>query len=220
MKSYVITIQEMSHSIRSANKCIMSASDYDIEVEMFEAVTPNHNPVKMLKDKGIGDTNFNEVYSRTDRCISAFLSHHSLWEKCVEDNEPYLIFEHDAIVETIIPQTILDFETEPKLISFGAPSYGKFNTPQSLGLNTLMSKQYLPGAHSYMLNPQAAKKLIESAKTDAGPTDVFLNNARFNFLYEWYPYPVIAKDTFTTIQRKEGCLAKHSYGDGTKYGII
>jgi len=30
MKSYVITIQEMSHSIRSANKCIMSASDYDI----------------------------------------------------------------------------------------------------------------------------------------------------------------------------------------------
>tara|TARA_B110000495_G_C22925976_1_gene541123 strand:- start:112 stop:768 length:657 start_codon:yes stop_codon:yes gene_type:complete len=218
MKAFVIAIQELQSSIRSANKCIMSASEYDVEVELFDAITPNNDPYKMLIDKGISEKNFEEVWSRTDRCISAFLSHHTLWERCAEDNEPFLIFEHDAIVEGNIPTDILDYENKAMLISFGSPSYGKFNTPPKFGLNKLISKQYLPGAHSYMINPKAAKIMIEQAKTDAGPTDVYLNNNRFDFLHEYYPYPVVVKDTFTTIQRKEGCMAKHAYNE--RYEII
>jgi len=221
IKAYVITIRALPKSVRSASRCIMSAADYDLEgVEMWQATIPEDNPEEILNDRGIPTQGFSEIYSRPERCMSAFVSHYKLWEKCAEENDDvYLIFEHDAVVENQIPVIPkMHSLKDPMLCSIGAPSYGKFNIPTKLGVNKLISKEYLPGAHAYMLNSPAAKALIERAKVDAGPTDVFLHNNRFDFLYELYPYVAVARDSFTTIQRKEGCLAKHSYGD--KYEII
>ncbi len=219
IKAYVITIMDNKRSLQVAKRCVKHAAYYDIDVKLFEATTPKDKPIKMLKALNIEPAGFTEVYSRPDRCMSAFLSHHRLWEKCAEENnEPYIIFEHDAIMTGqlgIMPRIHWD---APVLVSIGAPSYGKFNVPSKLGLNKLMSKQYLPGAHAYIINPQAAKALIDRAKIDASPTDVFIHNDRFNFLHELYPYIAEAKDNFTTIQKEQGCLAKHGYGEA--YDII
>jgi len=220
MKSFVITIMDMPESFRAAEKCIQSGAGYGIEIEMFSAITPKDDPTQIMQDAGIETHRFihDGKYSRTTRCMSAFLSHYSLWKKCVEMDEVVLIFEHDAVVEGNIPTHTLDYVSKPMLISFGAPSYGQFKTPPTIGLNNLVSKEYLPGAHSYMVNPRAAKTLINRSKSSAGPTDTFINKNTFNFLYEWSPFPVVAKDTFTTIQRREGCAAKHSFG--ASYDII
>jgi len=219
IKAYVITIMDNKRSLQVAKRCVKHAAYYDIDVKLFEATTPKDKPIKMLKALNIEPAGFTEVYSRPDRCMSAFLSHHRLWEKCAEENnEPYIIFEHDAIMTGqlgIMPRIHWD---APVLVSIGAPSYGKFNVPSKLGLNKLMSKQYLPGAHAYIINPQAAQALIDRAKIDASPTDVFIHNDRFNFLHELYPYIAEAKDNFTTIQKEQGCLAKHGYGES--YDII
>jgi len=219
IKAYVITIMDNKRSFQVAKRCVKHAAYYDIDVKLFEATTPKDKPIKMLKALNIEPAGFTEVYSRPDRCMSAFLSHHRLWEKCAEENnEPYIIFEHDAIMTGqlgIMPRIHWD---APVLVSIGAPSYGKFNVPSKLGLNKLMSKQYLPGAHAYIINPQAAQALIDRAKIDASPTDVFIHNDRFNFLHELYPYIAEAKDNFTTIQKEQGCLAKHGYGES--YDII
>jgi hypothetical protein len=40
----------------------------------------------------------------------------------------------------------------------------------------------------------------------------------FPWLEEYYPWPVEVKDSFTTIQKTEGCLAKHGYNE--TYEII
>lgn len=219
IKAYVITIMDNKRSLQVAKRCVKHAAYYDIDVKLFEATTPKDKPIKMLKALNIEPAGFTEVYSRPDRCMSAFLSHHRLWEKCAEENnEPYIIFEHDAIMTGqlgIMPRIHWD---APVLVSIGAPSYGKFNVPSKLGLNKLVSKQYLPGAHAYIINPQAAQALIDRAKIDASPTDVFIHNDRFNFLHELYPYIAEAKDNFTTIQKEQGCLAKHGYGES--YDII
>jgi len=219
IKAYVITIMDNKRSLQVAKRCVKHAAYYDIDVKLFEATTPKDKPIKMLKALNIEPAGFTEVYSRPDRCMSAFLSHHRLWEKCAEENnEPYIIFEHDAIMTGqlgIMPRIHWD---APVLVSIGAPSYGKFNVPSKLGLNKLVSKQYLPGAHAYIINPQAAQALIDRAKIDASPTDVFIHNDRFNFLHELYPYIAEAKDNFTTIQKEQGCLAKHGYGEA--YDII
>ena len=45
-----------------------------------------------------------------------------------------------------------------------------------------------------------------------------LNKNNFPWLQECYPWPVEADDSFTTIQKTEGCLAKHNYGES--YEII
>ena len=48
--------------------------------------------------------------------------------------------------------------------------------------------------------------------------NVFLHSKRFPFLEEYYPWPVEAIDSFTTIQNVAGCKAKHNYKHG--YRII
>lgn len=215
MKSYVITIMDIPQSVKAAQNCIDSANSYGIEVKNWKAITPADNPIEILKSKDIPISGFQEVYSRLDRCVAAFLSHHSLWEYSVEHNEEILIFEHDAVVHS----PINEFQPYNKLLSYGHPSYGKFNIPMKIGVNPLVSKNYLPGAHAYKIKPKGAEALIKQAKISAKPTDVFINNSCFPWIEEFYPWPVEAQDSFSTIQLTPGCLAKHQYKDG-QYELI
>jgi len=214
MKSFVITIIDNKKSIAAADKCINSGVAHGMLIQNSRAITPRDSIRDILKKQGISDQGFKEKFSRLDNCIAAFLSHYALWTQCAAGKEDFQIFEHDAVVVNEIP----DFINYQGCISLGKPSYGKYNDPLQIGVNPLTSKRYFPGAHAYRLKPDAAKLLIEQAKKAPKPTDVFLNIDTFPWLEEYYPWPVEAHDTFTTIQRTEGCLAKHNYSD--KYEII
>jgi len=209
MKAFVITIMDNEKSVQSAERCIKSGEKYDIEIEKFAAITPKDYPKLMIMERQINPDNFVEVYSRHENCMAAFLSHFTLWEKCAFDNEDYLIFEHDAVITGSLPAT-MNFL---RCMTIGKPSYGKFNTPSLFGVNPLTHKKYFGGAHAYALKPSGAWALMETAQSNAAPTDVFLNLENFPWLQELYPWIAEAKDSFTTIQRTEGCLAKHSYGE-------
>jgi GR25 family glycosyltransferase involved in LPS biosynthesis len=214
MKAYVITIMDNPESVRVADRCIKSAAKYGISVEKFPAITPDKDPIGYANKKNIPIRGFEEVYSRYENCISAFLSHFSLWEKCVKDRTTYMILEHDAVFVDQV-NVFMNFD---RAINIGQPSYGKARRPMMLGVNPLTSKQYFPGAHAYMIKPAGAAAFISRAGLDAGPTDVFLHKERFPWLEEYYPWPVQAKDTFTTIQNVEGCQAKHRFNN--EYKII
>lgn len=211
MKSFVITIIDNPSSVSVAERCIKSAERFDLEVEFFKAITPQDKIFSRMGDEGINGKGFvGSPYSRVDRAISAFLSHYYLWKKSIELNENVLIFEHDAVVKMRLP----DLEWKDGCISLGKPSYGKYKTPQILGFQPLQSKPYFPGAHAYMVSPRAAKILVETAKRKAQPTDIFLNRNDFPFLEEYYPWPVEVEESFSTIQKELGCLAKHQYREG------
>lgn len=215
MKSYVITIADNQRSVDAAQRCIDSGARYGINIEMWPAITPqNNNVFELAKKQGISIDGFKERYSRLENCVAAFLSHFSLWGQCYISNEELQIFEHDAVIVAPIPEII----SHRGCINLGKPSYGKYNTPSVLAVNRLTSKKYFPGAHGYRINPRGAKQLLNEAKVRARPTDVFLHLDTFPWLEEYYPWPVEAKDTFTTIQNTEGCLAKHNYND--RYEII
>ena len=208
MKAVVITILDNEKSQEAADRCIKSAANFGIDVDKLEAITPKDNPVSIANQLEIPLGGFKEAYSRFENCLSAFLSHRSAWKLCYESNKPLIIFEHDALVVDQIPVNV-PFES---LMSLGKPSYGNFETGRLLGVNLLFSKPYLPGAHAYMLKPHAAEKLLRSSMTGrARPTDIFLNNTYFPWIQEYYPWPVEARDTFTTIQNEEGCIAKHNF---------
>jgi GR25 family glycosyltransferase involved in LPS biosynthesis len=216
MKGYVITIMDMSESVKSAERCIKSAGRYGFEVEIFPATTPEDNPSEYLLERGISVKDFKEVYSRFDNCVAAFTSHYRLWEKCFSEKTSLVVLEHDAYFVDAIPNIPVQ-----GVLSYGAPSYGKFRTPPSLGVNRLQSKEYLPGAHAYGVSPDAAEIMIRRAVSLACPTDLYICNKNFPFVNEYYPWPVEARDSFTSIQTETGCLAKHSYQkDASKYKII
>ena len=211
MKSFVITIEQNQESLTAAKRCIQSANRSGLDCVMHKAITPSDGPETIAESLGIPTTNFKNVYSRYENCLSAFLSHHSLWSLCVTLNEPIIIFEHDAVVISDVP-TAAPFN---KVMNIGKPSYGKFNTATSIGVSNLFSKPYFPGAHAYMIKPIGAKELIEKAKTHAMPTDVFLHKDTFPWLQEYFPWPVNCWDNFSTIQAERGCLAKHDYDKNT-----
>jgi GR25 family glycosyltransferase involved in LPS biosynthesis len=205
MRPFVIYVP-IDESEKAAARCIKSGAKFGLRVEQFMGVTPRDYPIQLAKEMGIPTENFEEKYSRFENCLSAFLSHRRLWEWSYHNNEEVLIFEHDAVVTDYIPDV-----PYRGVLSYGHPSYGKWVTPSTLGVNKLISKQYLPGAHAYRVKPAAAKVLIETAKTHAAPTDIYIRNELFDFVEEYYPWPVVVKETFSTIQQEAGCLAKHGY---------
>lgn len=180
-----------------------------MDIKNWPATTPKDNLYELYELNGINPEGFVEQYSRLENCMAAFYSHYSLWMHCVELGHEITIFEHDAVVVDRIPDFI-DFKG---CVNLGKPSYGKFKTPKKLGVNKLTSKEYFPGAHAYRITVSGAKALIKQAKISAKPTDVFLHNDTFSWLEEMNPWPVEAKDSFSTIQKLEGCIAKHGYNE-------
>ncbi len=212
MNGYVITITHNDDSTKYANRCIETAKKHgNLEVFTHVATTPEDDPIALAEKIGIPIQGFREPYSRLENCVAAFLSHYGLWVECIDHNEPIVIFEHDAVVFDVIPNIPFTH-----VMNIGQPSYGKWNRPQHLGVGPLTTKRYFPGAHAYMLTPAGARMLVDQAKVQARPTDIFLNIDTFPTLQEYYPFVARADDTFTTIQNRQGCAAKHNYTEGYK----
>lgn len=215
IKHYVITMTDVPASVDAANRCITSGKRFGIDIETWVATTPQNTDIaQQVINHNIPLNNFKEKYSRLERCVAAFLSHYSLWQHAVQSNQEITVFEHDAVVVLPIDQNI----KYNGCINLGKPSYGKYNDPLHIGVNPLTSKRYFPGAHAYRITAQGARKLLEQVQSHGKPTDLFLNTNTFPWLEEYYPWPVEAMDTFTTIQNQNGCRAKHNYGQ--RYKII
>ena len=208
MRAFVIYVP-IEESEQCAKRCIQSAKKFGLKVEQFRGVTPMDHPIQLAEELNIPTDNFREKYSRYENCLSAFLSHRRLWEWSAHNNEEVLIFEHDAVVIDPIPDV-----PYRGVLSYGHPSYGKWVTPSTLGVNKLVSKQYLPGAHAYRVKPEAARVLLNQSLRHAAPTDLYIRNSLFEFVEEYYPWPVVVRESFSTIQNETGCQAKHGYGEG------
>ena len=208
MSAYVITISDNPKSQQVASRCIESGKKVGLTISKFAGFTPKDDLSAVLTMEGINTSGFHSEYSNYANVVAAFLGHYHLWKLSVAMNEIIFIFEHDAVITGDLPSMTFD-----KVVNMGKPSYGNYNTPTTLGIQPLVHKPYFGGAHAYMVAPEGAKLLIEKAKTDAGPTDVFLNVHNFPWLQEYYPWIAEAQDSFTTIQKEKGCLAKHNYNE-------
>jgi len=215
MKAHVITIQDMDESVEVAERCIQSAEKFGTEVEFFKATTPKDDPVAIFKKERLSPRYFSTKFSRRNNVLSCFLSHYFSWHKCLRDNEPTLILEHDALFVGAIPDILHKIGTYD-IINFGKPSYGKYVIPKP-GLVRLVSKWHLPGAHAYMITPKAAELLITAAKCRAEAADIFISNRRFpDRVGEYSPWPVEVDDSFSTVQHEVGCRSKHNMGPDFK----
>ena len=205
IKPYIITMMENDLSLQAAKRCIKSASKFGYYPEIFNAITPENMPREIFVREDLKTSHFtvNSVYSRMEPSMCCFLSHRELWKKSFLDNKSIIVLEHDAVFKDKIPNSAMMH----KFVNLGKPSYGKFRKPVAgEGIYNLFSKEsgYLPGTHAYMVTPEAAKELLQKAKTHPAPADLFLNRDFFPWIMEAYPWPIEADDRFTTIQKIEG----------------
>jgi hypothetical protein len=118
MKHYVITIMDNDKSIEAANRCIESGlTTGGISIDKWYATTPRDNLDGIIDASKILMKGFDEVWSRSDNCRAAFLSHFSLWQESVRLNQEVTIFEHDAVCVNYISPSY----SYNGVLSLGAP---------------------------------------------------------------------------------------------------
>lgn len=115
MKTYCITSRDKEYS-NWAKKCIKSAKQYNIDVEIFESIaTEDLNSVALNNNTFLKYSSSNSKrvtdYDKRQcpiRRISNGLSHFLLYRKAVENNESICILEADAKVIGNLPEPIAD----------------------------------------------------------------------------------------------------------------
>jgi len=169
MKAKIITLKDNELSERIAKESIEQASKFNLPVKYFEAVngfyTEQHlvnlgiHPKKKMRPGALG-------------CA---LSHIYLWRQCVQDNEPYLILEHDGYFIEPLPDNILDrFEDVLKLDNCNpySDSYEQDIKDKSKNQLEILDieedpellgavGQYSRGAYAYIIKPHAAAKILK-----------------------------------------------------------
>ena len=214
MKGYVITIMDHPGSVACAERCIASGAEHGFEMGMWPAVSRSAvDEYRRALDLPLGE--WDQRYSDPEAVLSNFCTQHQIWRYAARQQEPAAIFEHDAIIDAPLPDVPIQ-----RVLQIGRPSFGKFKTHRKPGVFTLFSKAggYFPGAHAYIVTPEGAELLLEGAqKHGAQPVDLFLSLKHFPWLQELSPWIAHVEETFSTIQTKTGCLAKHQFREGYTY---
>lgn len=216
MKGYVVTLTNIPQSVKVAERCVESAKKYNVQVYIFDAHTKEMAREVLTKEK-LNIATFDETWSNTNAALANFASQYQIWKNAAKQTEPTIVLEHDAVFVDYIP----NLDGKGDIINLGKPSYGKFSVRSKPGIYPMFSKEvirhteygvYIPGAHGYYITPNGAQQLVEKAKQlGAMPCDLFLNTKNFPDIKEIYPWPIEAHDTFSTIQKVKGCIAKHNY---------
>ena len=169
MKAKIITLKGNELSERIAKESIEQASKFNVSVEYFEAVN-GFSAEHHLVDLGIRPKK-----KMRPGVLGCALSHIYLWRQCVEDNESYLILEHDGYFIEPLPNNVLDlFEDVLKLDNCNPYSEFYEQEMEKKSLNQLEVinlpedrrmvggvGQYSKGAYAYIIKPHAAAQLLE-----------------------------------------------------------
>jgi hypothetical protein len=207
MKACIVTLFGHPQSEEVAERAYQSALAHGLAPEKFPGVWRD-DALRELAAEGLKQGTFDETWSNTPAAMGNFVAQYRIW-KLIERNGPAIIMEHDSVVVAPIP----DLTGRGDIINLGKPSFGKVRKPLNPGFYPLFSSgDKIPGAHGYYLTPAGATALVSMAKRKGAiPVDKFICPQRFT-IAEYYPWPIEAHDTFTTIQKTKGCLSKHNYG--------
>jgi hypothetical protein len=216
MKAYIVTLLNIPASVEVAMRAFDSALAHGLDPDHVPGVWRDEAVVEMGKE-GLKQGTFDETWSNTPAAMGNFVAQYRIWKE-IERSGPAIIMEHDSVVVAPIP----DLTGRGDIINLGKPSFGKLRKPLNPGFYPLFSSgDKIPGAHGYYLTPAGATALVSMAKRKGAiPVDKFICPQRFTIM-EYYPWPIEAHDTFTTIQKTKGCLSKHAYAaNPAEYKIL
>jgi len=220
MKAYVIHIPTSKPSVESAHRVIDTAKEVgNVDVELWDGVHRDGSFRKMY-NKGLRLRKFNQWESNSylDCIVGCFMSHFSLWEESVRTNERIMVLEHDA--RFISEYKDIEFDG---ILNIGRPLWGNWFVHKEDGIHIRdiskcikphkddcaldqdewcqCERNWIIGAHSYIVSPTTAASLISFAKENGIiPTDVFLQTEHFP-IADYLPYCTWQHQYFSMIQK-------------------
>jgi GR25 family glycosyltransferase involved in LPS biosynthesis len=175
MKSFIIRLKNNSISEKYAAECVEQAKTFGIEIEYFDAINGLEYLSHLDKLKINPRYKFKKGRAGVFGC---FLSHYYLWKKCVEDDTPFIILEHDGYFIKPLEDDILEqFQDVLKLDDLDpfsssyenllneqsnlSLSIKKYHNSTAKFLEKNQTGNYMRGAYGYIIKPHAAKKIVD-----------------------------------------------------------
>jgi GR25 family glycosyltransferase involved in LPS biosynthesis len=191
MKSYIICLSKIEASLNTATNLKNQLEQFNMSAELFEG-TYGNDAVKIMNDQGrtvhpfgikgpsvIADENSIENNGKISSpgVRGCFLSHYRLWQKCVEINEPIIIWEDDIVLSrSYLP---VDWQ-DVLVVALGHPKKSErylsyLTDPEGEPGAMPYKNSSMPGCCGYALKPHAAKKLVETYANTYLPADNAIN---------------------------------------------
>lgn len=215
MLGYVITLLDDDYSVKSAKRCIASASGIDVLAHPAIAASDaramlGRMGLRWTWGRGGGGMNHHSYGGNDDARIGCALSHYLLWSMCAFGPEPIMILEHDAVF--VRPFEPFEFDSicmindpkkatprweywRKKLIAKGPGVWQKteiFSDDRPDGL---------AGNSAYVIKPDAAFRLLNLVhKYGLWPNDAIMCRQFIPELQEHYPFITEVRAERSTIQ--------------------
>jgi|TARA_B110000483_G_scaffold73887_1_gene91907 GR25 family glycosyltransferase involved in LPS biosynthesis len=215
VKAFIITLKGIKESEKLAQKALVSAREHGYDASIFNAIKPKDNPLQIFRKHGIEP--YGWIKDENPAALACWASHFILWKKSIEMDEPFLVLEHDAIVESKFPSHLV--KRIKQIANLGAPGYiDSVSDIKNIeyirkGLGRLRSNNKFCGTHGYIVTP-GVDEIIEKMEVNGVKVaiDYYLSINRFPKLQEYLPWCISAESNFSTIQYE---APKHF--DGTQF---
>jgi GR25 family glycosyltransferase involved in LPS biosynthesis len=187
MKSFIIHLSKIESSLTTALNLKRQLEDFGMTAELFEG-TYGTDAVTMMEDEGrllhpvgikgpIDPANEKINKMMTPGVKGCFYSHFRLWQKCVELNEPIIIWEDDIVLKR--PLIKVDWN-DILVVALGHPTksvrYLHFlESPDGEARAEAYFNSSMPGCCGYAIKPRAAKKLLKVYAKTFLPADNAIN---------------------------------------------
>ncbi|RLQ15535.1 glycosyltransferase family 25 protein [Vibrio sp. SBT000027] len=178
MKAYCITLKgNDSRQISTANALKSVQVDFEFFIGV-DARTDQHPLLTRIHDRAFLH---NMGRSHAIGEVGCYASHYLIWQKCIELNEPILVFEDHANIDIdIFRNTLTIAEQHIKQCGFIRlqDSKNKLHYPvRHYKIQKLVKYLKVPqGTAAYALSPNAARSFIKHSQVFSYPVDVFLRN--------------------------------------------
>lgn len=189
MKSFIICLSKIESSLATAEKLKKQLEDFDMPVELFEG-TYGTDAVKIMEEEGrtlhpIGVKGYIDPESPDAQKMQSpgvkgcFYSHFRLWQKCVELDEPIIIWEDDIVLR----RSYDPIEWEDILIlALGHPTKSDrfmhfLENPEGDPEAAEYKLSSMPGCCGYAIKPHAAQILLDTYEKTFLPADNAINRA-------------------------------------------
>jgi GR25 family glycosyltransferase involved in LPS biosynthesis len=191
MKAFIIHLSKIESSLTTAISTRKMLENAGVIAELWEGCYGNEVE-KQFADSGrvlhpwsfkgpteliMPDSKYS-IKNNRPGIKGCFMSHFSLWKKCVELNEPIMIFEDDVVIE----RGFFDVAWQDVLVLvLGNPAKSNryLNYLDSPNVENPQAVEYtnssMPGTPGYAIKPHAAKKLIDTYKNTFLPSDNAIN---------------------------------------------
>ena len=161
-KAYIIRVKGHELSERKADECLKSCQSVGMQAQFWDAY--NGTGEEIIPPEHLKDHPTMRMIKVTDHYlvkaeIACALSHISLWARCVEQDKPLVVLEHDAVM--IAPYSTHQLYNSIGYLGCTEQMKGGWKvSPTPVHGSDGPNYHFMLRAHAYAIDPAVAKNML------------------------------------------------------------